>query len=67
MKITTSTSHNIIFTVEAFWDEEGGMGQDQYGDEVQELPEAIKLLELARVAKPKEKWLIVCHVETVTK
>jgi hypothetical protein len=66
MNIKTTTSHAITFTVEAFWSEEGGMGQDQYGEAVQELPQAIRLLELARVATPAMDWKIVVHVTTTT-
>ena len=64
MNIKTTTSHTIAFTVEAFWSEDGGMGQDQYGEAVQELSEAIRLLELARVATPDYDWKIVGEVKT---
>lgn len=68
MELTTSTTHLITFSVQAFWDEEGGMGNDMYGDPVQELADAIRLLELARVGeKKKNKWVIVCDVETTVK
>lgn len=66
MNIKTTTSHAITLTVEAFWSEEGGMGQDQYGEAVQELPQAIRLLELARVAQPETDWKIVGDVKTTT-
>lgn len=66
MNLKTTTSHAITFTVEAFWDEEGGMGQDQYGEGVQELAQAVRLLELARIAQPKEPWRIVADVKTTT-
>jgi hypothetical protein len=64
MNIKTTTSHTISFTVEAFWSEEGGMGQDQYGEPVQELPQALRLLELAQVAQSKTNWVIVASVKT---
>lgn len=64
MNLKTTTSHTVSFTVEAFWSEEGGMGQDRYGEAVQELPQAIRLLELARVAQPKTDWVIVGKVTT---
>lgn len=66
MNLKTTTSHAITFTVEAFWDEEGGMGQSQYGEGVQELAQAVRLLELARIAQPKEPWRIVADVKTTT-
>lgn len=65
MIIKTTISHSVSFTVQAFWHEEGGMGQDQYGEAVTELPQAIRLLELARVAQPKTNWVIVADVKTV--
>ena len=64
MTIKTTTSHNLIFSVEAFWNEEGGMGHEQYGKDVKELTEALHLLELARVAQSAYDWAIVCRVET---
>lgn len=64
MKISATTKHDISFTVEAFWNEEGGMGQDQFGDVVPELVAAVRLLELARVAHPKTNWVIVGTVAT---
>lgn len=64
MKLQTTTSHTISFTVEAFWNEEGGMGQDQYGEAVDTLQQAVRLLELARVKDPKTNWVIVCDVKT---
>jgi len=66
MKITTTTNHDITFAVEAFTNTEGGMDHENYGDTVHDLPSAIRLLELARVAQPKEPWVIVCDVKTVT-
>lgn len=64
MTIKTTTSHNLTFSVEAFWNEEGGMGHEQYGEDVQELTQALHLLELARVARSAYDWAIVCRVET---
>lgn len=66
MKLSTTTHHAVTFTVKAFWPEEGGMGSDQYGESVQELAQAIRLLELARVAQPKTDWKIVGEVKTTT-
>ena len=69
MTLSKTTTHEITFTVEAFWDEEGGMGNDSFGDEQKDLPSAVQLLELARVARPKELqlWVIVARVKTTTK
>lgn len=64
MNISITTSHTVVFTVQAFWDEEGGMGQDQYGKGVSELADAIRMVDLARIADPKREWVIVGTVTT---
>jgi hypothetical protein len=64
MNIKIVTEHTVSFTVEAFWNEEGGMGQDSFGGVVKELPEAVHLLELARKHSPKTNWVIVGQVKT---
>lgn len=66
MKITTSTTHEIKFSVEAFWSEEGGMGQDSFGTESQTIADALHTLELARAHDPKQLWVIVGKVKTTT-
>jgi hypothetical protein len=62
--ITTTTTHDLVFKVEAFWDEEGGMGTDSYGGPVKELSDAVHLLELARASQPKMDWIITIEVKT---
>jgi len=64
MKITTTTDHDIRFTVEAFWGEEGGMGTDSFGSESLTLAEAVHTLELARARDAKVDWVIVGKVKT---
>ena len=78
MKLTTTTEHNIKFTVESFWDEEGGMGHDQFGESVETLADAVALLDIARGGgtkvgrtdyiaarnEPPMDWVIVARVET---
>jgi hypothetical protein len=68
MKITTTTSHDISFSVEAFWHEERGMGNHRFGGFVKELPDALRLLELAKATTHEEfkKWVIVGTVESKT-
>lgn len=66
MEIKTTTTHKIKFRIRAFWSEEGGMGEDSFGKEVNELPEALRLLELANASRPDENWMIVCDVDTKT-
>lgn len=64
MKIKQTTEHEIKFTVEAFWSEEGGMGQVDFGGEVSELAGAVHLIDLARAQFPKTNWVIVGRVVT---
>jgi hypothetical protein len=71
MQITTTTNHAIAFTIEAFWDEEGGMGRSQFGDSTQTLEEAVHLLEVARTQKKTllpdgAEWVIVGNVYSTT-
>ena len=40
------------------------MGHSQYGEAVQEMPQALRLLELARISEPKTDWKIVGDVTT---
>ena len=71
MKIETKTTHVLTFAVEAFWNEEGGMGSDSFGDTYSDLPAAIHALELARAAEVKRNkhdvqrdWIITIDVKT---
>jgi hypothetical protein len=68
MKINLTTTHELTFAVEAFWSEEGGMGEDQFGPKVKTLEEALALLMQAKAAGAKEKypnkWIITINVET---
>ena len=62
MKITKKAIYEVSFTIEAFWDEEGGMGTDCFGPTVYTLEEAIHTLELA-MASSKDDWVIVGKVK----
>jgi hypothetical protein len=64
MKLTVTTSHELVFAVEAFWSEEGGMGQDQFGENVATLEEAVALLMHARASRKSENWIITIQVTT---
>jgi len=72
MKITTTTHHELTFTIEAFWAEEGGLGHEVFGSTVKTLEEAITLLGLARASTATQTqndtndWKIVIEVETKT-
>jgi hypothetical protein len=70
MKINLTTTHDLTFAVEAFWSEEGGMGEDQLGKPVSTIEEAIALLMQARAAGAKAPsghetpWIITIDVHT---
>lgn len=63
MKINIQSSYNITFGVQAFWNEEGGMGSDSFGKQCDNIQTALVQLELAQVAEPNVEWIIVCGVE----
>ena len=63
MQISVTTTHELVFAVEAFWHEEGGMGSDKFGERVATLEEAITLLQAARASR-KEDWIITINVTT---
>ena len=65
MQLEITTKHNVIFTVEYFEGQEGGMNTEQYGDEVSSIEAAIGLLKLAQVASKNQDWIIVGRVETL--
>ncbi len=74
MIVSTTKTQTLTFTVEAWWAEEGGIGNDHFGSEVKTLAEALVLLELAKVKEsyqsprgphgPIVDWKIVVHVKT---
>jgi len=65
MQLEITTKHNVVFTVEYFEGQEGGMDTEQYGDEVNSIEAAIGLLKLAQVNDKKQDWVIVGRVETL--
>ena len=67
MKLTKTTEHNIVFTVEYHYASEGGMENDTFGKEVKTLEEAIEIWDLANISRPSEDWVIVGTVEKVIK
>ena len=64
MKLTTTVTHDIDFTVSYFEHAEGGMNSDTFGKTVNDLPSAVRLLELAKVQHPENDWVIVADVST---
>ncbi len=63
MEITKTTKHLISFSVEAHWDEEGGMGCDSFGGSVKTIEEAVELFDLACISNPNQDWFIMGTVE----
>jgi len=68
MNITTTTTHNLKFHVADFWNEEGGMGEATYGEQVETLEQAIEILKSAELVNGKNhNWRIVVDLTTITK
>jgi hypothetical protein len=42
------------------------MGEESFGKEVHDFPEALQLLQLADASRPDNDWMIVCDVKTKT-
>lgn len=53
MNLTTEIKTTITFKVEAFWNEEGGMGSDSFGGDYKTLEEAVFALHLAKAEDAK--------------
>ena len=65
MKIVVKTSHVLVFTIEAFWHEEGGMGHEVFGTPQNTLEDAVYQLELAKAFETLDTdWVIVVKVKT---
>lgn len=65
MNINVTTSHQLKFHVAYHEHAEGGMDTDQFGSAFDDLHNAIRVLELARIQQPGHDWVIVCEVETI--
>lgn len=66
MKLVTTVTHDIEFTIEYFEATDGGMDSDQFGEPLKDLNNAVHALELARSAHPKVDWVIVGRAKTLT-
>ena len=64
MEILVASRHIIVFKVEFFQPDEGGMTNEQYGEDVSTVEEAVALLEVAKRADPSSDWIITGHVKT---
>jgi hypothetical protein len=64
VKLTTTVTHDIDFTVCYFERTEGGMDYNTFGKTVNDLPSAIRILELAKALSPEHGWKIVADVTT---
>jgi hypothetical protein len=53
MNINTEIKTSLVFKVEAFWNEEGGMGCDSFGGKYKTLEEAVFALHLAKANEAK--------------
>ena len=69
MIIESKVKRDIRFRVQAFWHEEGGMGEDEFpngGKPVATIEEALHRFVIAKEMFPDTDWVIVGTVE-VTK
>lgn len=64
MELVVTTKHSLMFQVEYRESTEGGMDWQTFGNCVGSLPEAVAILEQARVAFRDRDWFIRCDVET---
>lgn len=65
MKLTKTTKHELTFQVKEYIGREGGMDIDNFGPELNNLKEAVNMLEIARAKEPSADWIIECRVETI--
>lgn len=59
MKLTTTTTYELAFSVEVFNQTEGGMDHRVFGQPKQTIQEALTGLEIANAMEPSEDWIIV--------
>lgn len=64
MKIKTTKTHTLTFSVRYFEETEGGMASEGFGKDCFDIGRAVSLLELAKAERPEHKWLIACEVQT---
>lgn len=67
MKTSHTVEHEIKFSVQYFYNQEGGMGNDKFGKSVDTLNEALHLITVANIERPSEDWVIVGEVTTTVK
>ena len=67
MKLTTTLIRKITFQVYACWNEEGGMGEEYFGKEVDTLEEAVINLDLAQRRDENQDWFIKTTVTKIIK
>lgn len=64
MKIKTTTTHTLTFSVRYFAPTEGGMDSDGFGEPCGDIGAAITLLAAAKATYPRNDWVIVIDVHT---
>ncbi len=66
MKISVNKTVVVTFAVEAYWNEEGGMGYTEFANNISTLEEAINKLEVARSERSHlpngVDWIITADV-----
>lgn len=62
MNISVKTEARVVFTINYYEPEEGGMDTEQFGSEKETLEEAVSLLQIAVETHPNKDWVITGHV-----
>ena len=62
MNISIKTEAQIVFTVDYYESEEGGMDTEQFGSEKDSLGEAVSLIRVAKETFPNKDWVITGRV-----
>ena len=65
MKIKTTLEKTVTFSIEAYWNEEGGMGERVFVNGISSIEEAVVALDKANYIQNDMDWIIVGRVTEV--
>jgi len=65
MEISNTVKYKVKFFVSYHEAEEGGMSYETFGEEVDSLNEALRILDTALDTRPKCDWKIECAVTRI--
>jgi hypothetical protein len=66
MKLEVKTEFSVVFRVEEYMANEGGMDYEQFGQDCESLKQALQVWHLATVQHPTCHWIIGCHPTVTT-